>query len=362
MNAEIHRTLADIGEVSQLALDALSRLENALRVCAEGFERGDTMVIIPDNLPVLLGNGVAELFKKALAEKTGLPIKLIDLIPMETTKTSHTIVKMPKNTAASPQAQPNYQLVKTSSDSAVGLDALSVNVIKKAPRPMNCWIIFRDAMAKDLKIEFPQLTVQELCKCTQHSPSLIQHAYNVLASFCSDMWKDLGPTGKAPWQAAAQSAKEEHLRQHPDYKYSPRKPGEKKKRQSRKAKRASAISTVPEVVNFQVAPNIAISSPSSTYENALPVNDITSDIGNPFINDFAPFFDVADMLDMFPQDPVSASITYDSESFRHARLDNEFGFNFNMDATFALADDDLFAFRDGADDDAILPALAHDTY
>ncbi|KAI4653857.1 hypothetical protein J4E93_001625 [Alternaria ventricosa] len=344
MDAEIHRTLAGTGEMPQLAMDALGRLENALRVCAEGFERGDTMVIIPDNLPVLLGNGVAELFKKALAEKTGLPIKLIDLIPMETTKTSHTIVKMPKNNAASPQVQPNYQLVKTQSDSAIGLDAISVNIIKKAPRPMNCWIIFRDAMAKDLKIEFPQLTVQEL------------------SSFCSDMWKELGPTGKAPWQAAAQSAKEEHLRQHPDYKYSPRKPGEKKKRQSRKAKRASAVSTVPEVVNSQVDPNIATSSPSSTYENALPVNDITPDIGNPFVNDFAPFFDVADMLDMFPQDSVSANITYDSESFRHARLDNEFGFNFNMDANFALADNDLFAFRDGADDDAILPALVHDTY
>jgi hypothetical protein len=39
---------------------------------------------------------------------------------------------------------------------------------KKAPRPMNCWIIFRDSMHKQLKGEHPDLSVQEICKhnCT----------------------------------------------------------------------------------------------------------------------------------------------------------------------------------------------------
>jgi hypothetical protein len=35
---------------------------------------------------------------------------------------------------------------------------------KKAPRPMNCWLIFRDIIHKQLKAERPDLSVQEICK------------------------------------------------------------------------------------------------------------------------------------------------------------------------------------------------------
>jgi hypothetical protein len=362
MNAEIHRTLSAIREEPRVAMEVLERFESALSVCCDGFDRGDTMVVLPENLPVLLGDGIAQLFKKALAEKAGSTPSTIDLTPMETASSSHTIVKMPKNKAFSYQLQSSARFVETSSGTEVDLDTLAAEIIKKAPRPMNCWIIFRDAKSKDLKIEFPDLTVQEICKYIFYSLALTLYTDNVIAQRCSDIWRELGPVGKAPWQAAAQMAKEEHLRQHPDYKYSPRRPGQKKKRQSRKAKRAATVAIVPEVLNFQVAPSIATSSLSSTYDDALPVNTITADAGNPFTNDFAQFFDSADMLDMFPQDSVSAGITYDSESFRHARLDDEFNFNFAMDNTFPLLDDDLFAFRDGADGDAIMPAVFNDTY
>lgn len=57
---------------------------------------------------------------------------------------------------------------------------------------------------------------------------------------CSEIWRNYTPAEKKPWVAAAVAAKKEHIRQHPDYKYSPRKPGQKKKRQSRKAKYAAA--------------------------------------------------------------------------------------------------------------------------
>nr|AEZ02225.1 mating type protein MAT2 [Alternaria botrytis]AIE44395.1 MAT2 [Alternaria botrytis] len=342
MNAEIYRTLVAIREEPQIIIDVVDRFDAALLTCTDGWTRGDYMVILPDNLPILFGKGVVELFKRALAEKAGLPI---DVTPMDSANSSHTLVKMPKNNGLSPQVQSNALSVQTpgSDCTAIDMDALAA-AMKKAPRPMNCWIIFRDAMHKQLKAEFPNLTVQEI------------------STRCSEIWKSLTPEGKEPWQAAAQSAKEEHLRQHPDYKYSPRKPGEKKKRQSRKAKRASAVATVPEVLNFQLTPNIATTSPSLTYEPALPVNDITADIGNAFTDDFAQLFEPANVLDTFAQDSVSVDLTYDSESFRHGRLDEEFGMDFNMDATFALLDDEAFAFRDGADGDAILPAFFQDTY
>lgn len=32
------------------------------------------------------------------------------------------------------------------------------------PRPMNCWMLYRDTRHKQLKAQFPQLTVQQICK------------------------------------------------------------------------------------------------------------------------------------------------------------------------------------------------------
>nr|ADE44119.1 MAT1 [Alternaria brassicicola]ADE44120.1 MAT1 [Alternaria brassicicola]BAJ10498.1 mating type protein MAT1-2-1 [Alternaria brassicicola]BAJ10499.1 mating type protein MAT1-2-1 [Alternaria brassicicola] len=342
MNAEIYRTLAAIREEPQVVIDVVDRFDTALLACTDGWTRGDNMVILPDNLPILFGKGVVELFKKALAEKAGLPI---DLTPMESANSSHTLVKMPKNNRLSLRVQSSAPSVQApSSDrTAIDMDALAA-ALKKAPRPMNCWIIFRDAMHKQLKAQYPSLTVQEI------------------STRCSEIWHSLAPEGKKPWQAAAQSAKEEHLRQHPDYKYSPRKPGEKKKRQSRKAKRASAAATVPEVLNFQLAPNLASALPSSTYELAPSVSDITANVRNDFTDDLTQLFEPANVFEVFAQDSVYADLTYDSESFRHGRLDEEFGMDFDMNANFALLDDEAFAFRDGADGDAILPAFFQDTY
>ncbi|CAN9280242.1 unnamed protein product [Alternaria alternata] len=314
MNAEIYRTLAAIREEPQIVIDVVDRFDTALLTCTDGWTRGENMVILPDNLPTLFGNGVVELFKKALAEKAGLPI---DLTPMESANSSHTLVKMPKNTGHSPQVQFNDLSVQTPGSDRTAIDIATLTAaFKKAPRPMNCWIIFRDAMHKQLKAQFPNLTVQEI------------------STRCSEIWRSLTPEGKKPWQAAAQSAKEEHLRQHPDYKFS--------------------ISNSP--------PNIPSTSPSSTYEPALPVEDIAADVGNAFTDDLAQLFEPANVFDMFAQDSTSADFTYDSESFRHGRLDEEFGMDFDMNANFALLDDEAFAFRDGADGNAILPAFFQDTY
>jgi transcription factor SOX7/8/10/18 (SOX group E/F) len=164
MNAETHHTLVAVAEDPQFVMDLVGRLDRALSTCSDAWDRSDNMVILPGNLLILFGNGVAELFKKTLAEKTG---SSVDLIPMESAAGSHTLVKMPKNSTVSPQAQFNAQFVQTSGSNhtAVGLDVAAA-FMKKAPRPMNSWIIFRDAMHKDLKIEFPELTVQEICKYT----------------------------------------------------------------------------------------------------------------------------------------------------------------------------------------------------
>nr|BAA75903.1 MAT2 [Alternaria alternata] len=342
MNAEIYRTLAAIREEPQIVIDVVDRFDTALLTCTDGWTRGENMVILPDNLPTLFETGLSSSSRRHWPRRQDCrSISLLWRAPI-----AHTLLlKMPKNTGHSPQVQFNALSVQTPGSDRTAIDIATLTAaFKKAPRPMNCWIIFRDAMHKQLKAEFPNLTVQEI------------------STRCSEIWRSLTPEGKKPWQAAAQSAKEEHLRQHPDYKYTPRKPGEKKKRQSRKVKRASAAATVPEVLNFQLTPNIPSTSPSSTYEPALPVQDIAADVGNAFTDDLAQVFEPANVFDIFAQDSTSADFTYDSESFRHSRLDEEFGMDFDMNANFALLDDEAFAFRDGADGNAILPAFFQDTY
>ncbi|KAF2691514.1 mating type protein 2, partial [Lentithecium fluviatile CBS 122367] len=72
------------------------------------------------------------------------------------------------------------------------------------PRPMNCWMLYRDTRHKELKDANPDLSVQ------------------AISSICSQDWKQLPATQKDEWRAKAQAAKEEHQRMYPDYKYNPR--------------------------------------------------------------------------------------------------------------------------------------------
>jgi hypothetical protein len=60
-----------------------------------------------------------------------------------------------------------FQLPQTHTSEQTAIDMAAVDAgLKNAPRPMNCWIIFRDVMHKSLKLGYPELTVQEICKHT----------------------------------------------------------------------------------------------------------------------------------------------------------------------------------------------------
>ncbi|KAL6163403.1 Mating-type protein MAT-2 [Exserohilum turcicum] len=322
---------------------AEERFNAAVQGCKNDWNNGNDMVILQDNIPQLFGGMLVEHFKRCVGEVCGFPV---DITVMDTGDSNyHTLVQMPKNNTPSPQVVSSPQSAQTSPSEQTAIDTIAIAAgLKKAPRPMNCWIIFRDAMHKHLKAEFPHLTVQEI------------------STRCSRIWHNLSPEAKKPWQDAAQSAKEEHLRQHPDYKYSPRKPGEKKKRQSRKAKRAAAASTAPEVLQFQLSPHLTKSTPEVTDKPLPTPNNIAPGPNNTFTENPSKSFDSTSFQEVFPQPPMAADLFYDAESIRHGLLDAEFGIGFDMDNTFALFDDDMFGFRDGADGDATLPAFFQDTY
>lgn len=130
---------------------------------------------------------------------------------------------------------------------------------KKPPRPMNCWMLFRDNKHKQLKQENPELTVQEI------------------STICSNAWKTLPAAEKQLWKDKADKAKAAHQLLYPGYKYHPRKPGEKKKRQSRKSMEAAAAAA-------------AAATASTTSASQSPVTPSTSS-SIPEIFDFNSFED-----------------------------------------------------------------------
>jgi len=150
------------------------------------------------------------------------------------------------------------------------------------------------------------------------------------------------------------------MRQHPDYKYSPRKPGQKKKRQSRKAKRAAATKTSQEASKLQPIPNItAVSTVVGTL--ALTGDGALDGVGNAPIGDFHHLFESDNILEQASQELMTANFR-EAESMRQVQLEEEFG-EFDFDRLLALFDEQqAFAFRDGADNDATLPAFFDETY
>lgn len=182
------------------------------------------------------------------------------------------------------------------------------------------------------------------------------------------MWHGLSPAEKKPWQAAAKSAKEEHLRVHPDYKYSPRKPGEKKKRQSRRPKQAPTFAADPSLFNSPPIPDLTAPThndiESATLAQLPPsaVYEIPIDFGATFAADVAQLMEPTTLLGMEMEDLVSVDYLHDSESLRHDRLEAEFGADLEGTMPFDLFGEEAFAFRAGADGNATLPSIYSDLY
>ncbi|KAF2271659.1 uncharacterized protein EI97DRAFT_387400 [Westerdykella ornata] len=231
---------------------------------------------------------------------------------------------------------------------------------KKPPRPMNSWMLFRDDMHKKLKAANPDLTVQ------------------VISTICSKKWKTLPADEKDMWQAKALKAKEAHQRLYPDYKYSPRKPGEKKKRQSRKraktAARSSTNSVSPastssaspqlDIFDFnsfpELVPLAADTAPTSSA--AETASGVTSDLSNIFSFDPPQLDFTIDAPEMslqatnpFPtiQAPLAAEDVFFAETLRQEQLDLEFGPLFDLDSFLNTGDN--LAFRATAGENTMLP-------
>lgn len=137
--------------------DAMSLFQTAFDACLEGWHRGDTVVLLQANIQELFGDMLMPYFECTIAQHVGQPVTFIF---SDSSNGGQTIVQMPE------RKKDNLHHQAVAKPQALGATQprSSYAGVKKAPRPMNCWIIFRDAMHKKLKAENPDLTVQQICK------------------------------------------------------------------------------------------------------------------------------------------------------------------------------------------------------
>nr|AIF76160.1 mating-type protein MAT1-2-1 [Didymella maydis] len=350
MTTDVYLSPAPAKELSPTTaadLDAMAQFQSALDACVHSWNSGNSIVLLQSNIQELFGDMLLQYFKQSLTQQVGQPLAFTF---SSNSNGGQTIVQMPESKSTQLSFQPDTTIQQpVTRPVSAGSRKMQASV-KKAPRPMNCWIIFRDAMHKQLKVENPHLTVQQI------------------STRCADIWRSLSAAEKRPWQTQAEDAKKVHLREHPDYKYSPRKPGEKKKRQSRKPKQAPTFAADANLFSFLPVQDLTSPphndlgsdtafqlSPSAVYEGPV-------DFGNTFAADAAQLMEPTALLGFGMEDLVPVEYHHDSESLRHDRLETEFGADLEGTMPFDIFGEEAFAFRAGADGNATLPSIYSDLY
>jgi hypothetical protein len=142
-------------------LDAMAQFQSALDACVHSWSNGNSIVLLQSNIQELFGDLLLQYFKQSLAQQVGQPLAFTF---SSNSNGGQTIIQMPEHKIAQLRYQPVTTIEKpTACPVSAGSRKMEAG-IKKAPRPMNCWIIFRDAMHKQLKAQSPHLTVQQICK------------------------------------------------------------------------------------------------------------------------------------------------------------------------------------------------------
>lgn len=148
---------------------------------------------------------------------------------------------------------------------------------------------------------------------------------------------------------------------YPDYKYSPRKPGQKKKRQSRKSALAAMAVTAPGDITLQG--QIHLPSPSDIATTLLAPTEnfgTASDDMVCIINDSL-FGGAVQPIEADNASSQQALPFHDNEIARQNILDIELGSSFDFDSLDFFGDE-ACAFRDGADASATLPSFSTDMF
>ncbi|KAG9960330.1 hypothetical protein KCU61_g6724, partial [Aureobasidium melanogenum] len=174
----------------------------------------------------------------------------------------------------------------------------------KVSRPANAFILYRKHHHSDIVARNPGLHNNEISK------------------IIGKMWRDESEPVKKQWKDKAENVKRQHLRDHPDYQYQPRKPYEKKRRMTKRKAMALAAQQ-------NTASTSASASAASTSANAQAPADST--IFSPAPSSVGPFSSVtspAQIVDLANFDDPSLSYSADGDlaaftldSFQPGQLD-----------------------------------------
>lgn len=143
------------------AEEAMTSFELNLKTCCDAFSNGDDTLMLNDDLHSLFGELGLQFFEQSLAKEIGASVSLT---LVESSHRQQTCVQMQRPLPVQQPAQEQQSANASHTSHSSQVSTTTSACPKKAPRPMNCWIIFRDAMHKKLKAENPDLSVQKICK------------------------------------------------------------------------------------------------------------------------------------------------------------------------------------------------------
>ncbi|ESZ90540.1 mating type protein MAT2 [Sclerotinia borealis F-4128] len=138
---------------------------------------------------------------------------------------------LPTNVGVAPRSTPGKKHLSSPS--------LPAALKPKIPRPANEWILYRADNHLPIKKAYPGITNNEI------------------SSIIAGMWAAETPDRRLKYKIRADMLKEAHKKAYPTYKYAPRKPGEKKRRASKK--------TLTKPITNQLSHNFNTTTSSITY-------------------------------------------------------------------------------------------------
>lgn len=129
---------------------------------------------------------------------------------------------------------------------------------EKTPRPPNAFILYRQRHHPLFKEACPHLHNNQICKISSFSVRIWSNETS--AVIIGKQWTDETNEVKDQYKKAAEEIKEQHLRDHPEYQYRPRKPTEKKRRMTKRKAAALAAQSAKENGQEKVVMDKASSS------------------------------------------------------------------------------------------------------
>ncbi|KAJ5726403.1 uncharacterized protein N7483_007760 [Penicillium malachiteum] len=180
----------------------------------ERLKATNNEIMLPNNVVTKIGRANVTKLANRLSVLTGRAIRIA------TDTTIQALRLMPLSDSNSTAETLNWDKLNHIAQQVK--EAVSVGQVEgpgqseKIPRPMNSWILYRQHHHHAVSEANPSLPNTEISK--------------IIAA----QWRDEPAATRLEWQELSEQMKADHARAHPDYQYSPRRPGEKRTRRSRR--------------------------------------------------------------------------------------------------------------------------------